>query len=305
MTEKQSRRRFLRTSLAAGSLFVAPGLLAGCGAGSNESGTRADTARGRDEEDTWVTLFDGESLDGWHTNPEPIGHGTGGRWTVEDGAIVGQQDPPGSGNGGILLSDQRFGDFELELDLYPDWGPDSGLFLRSNEQGQCFQVMVDYHDGGNIGHIYGEGTGGFNARPFSINGDTNEEGVLNELTTEPFEGYEDHPLAYTCSSEAWLEAWKIGGWNTVRTRCVGQYPTITTWINDVKVCEFDGATYEHSRYDRQEVFETLGRRGHVALQVHGGESAWPANSRIRWKNIRVRRIGGEAAAVSSGRSSTS
>jgi hypothetical protein len=53
-----------------------------------------------------ITLFNSKTLDGWHKNPERIGHGTGG-------AIVGEHDSPGSGNGGILLTDHKFGDFEL------------------------------------------------------------------------------------------------------------------------------------------------------------------------------------------------
>src|SRR5262245_50572786 len=105
------------------------------------------------DDEGFVSLFDGTTLEGWHKNPEPIGHGTGGHWTVEDGAITGEQDPPGSGNGGILLTDQEFADFELLIDMKPDWGVCSGLFLRGNDMGQCFQMMVDYHDDGNVGHI--------------------------------------------------------------------------------------------------------------------------------------------------------
>ncbi|HTI49457.1 MAG TPA: family 16 glycoside hydrolase, partial [Planctomycetaceae bacterium] len=48
-------------------------------------------------------IFNGKNLTGWHKNPAKIGHGTGGSWTVVDGAITGEQDPPGSGNGGIIL----------------------------------------------------------------------------------------------------------------------------------------------------------------------------------------------------------
>lgn len=106
-------------------------------------------------------MFDGKTLKGWHKNPERIGHGTGGRWFVQDGAIQGEQDPPGSGNGGILLTDKKFKNFELKIDMKPDWGVCSGLFLRGNDRGQCIQMMVDYHDAGNVGHLYGEGTGGF------------------------------------------------------------------------------------------------------------------------------------------------
>src|SRR6059058_5871324 len=81
--------------------------------------------------------------------PMRIGHGTGGNWQVEDGTITGEQDPPGSGNGGILLTDRKFGDFELSIDLKPDWGICYGLFVRANDRGQGLQMMVDYHDAGN------------------------------------------------------------------------------------------------------------------------------------------------------------
>src|SRR6516162_3318725 len=52
------------------------------------------------------SIFNGKDLTGWHKNPEKIGHGTGGIWVVENGAITGEQDPPGGGNGGILLTDE-------------------------------------------------------------------------------------------------------------------------------------------------------------------------------------------------------
>src|SRR3712207_3956305 len=71
---------------------------------------KPQAARGADTEG-WITLFDGKSLDGWHKNPQKIGHGTGGQWTIEEGGVLaGEQDPPGSGNGGIMLTDQKFGD---------------------------------------------------------------------------------------------------------------------------------------------------------------------------------------------------
>ena len=36
---------------------------------------------------------------------------------------------------------------------------DSGLFLRSTEDGKAWQAMIDYHSGGNLMGIYGEGLG--------------------------------------------------------------------------------------------------------------------------------------------------
>ena len=73
-------------------------------------------------------------------------HGTTQAWTVTDGVITGSQDKPG--DGGIILTDRKYRNFEISLDVNPDYGCDSGLFLRSNEKGQAYQVMLDYLDGG-------------------------------------------------------------------------------------------------------------------------------------------------------------
>src|SRR5262249_48667060 len=107
---------------------------------------------GQKDKDGYVPLFDGKTLKGWHVGKE-TGHSrasknqSGGRWVAEDGMIVGSQDIPG--NGGILFTDQQFGNFEVVLEMKNDFGPDSGLFLRSNEKGQCYQAMIDYHAKGN------------------------------------------------------------------------------------------------------------------------------------------------------------
>ncbi|HZL90945.1 MAG TPA: DUF1080 domain-containing protein [Pirellulaceae bacterium] len=243
----------------------------------------------------WIELYDGKSLKGWHTNPQKIGHGTGGNWQVEDGAITGEQDPPGSGNGGILLTDRKFGDFELLIDLKPDWGICSGLFLRSNDQGQCFQMMVDYHDAGNVGHLYGEGLGGFTMRAFDIDGKYGDDQKLvgfvgNKEITAAAAG-----LVSSCTAEKWIKAWKINDWNTARVRVEGKYPKISTWINDLAICVFDGANAKVERdgretYDREKVVAQLGTVGSIAVQVHGGGN-WPKGAKCRWKNIKIKPLG--------------
>ena len=104
-------------------------------------------------EDGFVSIFNGKNLDGWHVSFETGHSGTsknksGGKWVVEDGAIVGSQDIPG--NGGIIITDKKYSDYEVTLDMKNDYGPDSGLFLRSNERGQAYQAMIDYHNGSNL-----------------------------------------------------------------------------------------------------------------------------------------------------------
>ncbi|HEV7224662.1 MAG TPA: DUF1080 domain-containing protein [Pirellulales bacterium] len=272
--------RSLKHCLRAGGILSCLWAVAWCG-----SALAADEASPDKEDEGWISLFDGKTLAGWHKNPQRIGHGTGGRWTVENGEIHGEQDPPGSGNGGVLLTDRKFADFELLIDLKPDWGVDSGLFLRSNDKGQCFQMMVDYHEAGDVGHIYGEGTGGFNNRPFSLFGVYDDKKNLIRLTAKPTD--EKTPPGYSISGDDWVKAWKVGDWNTARVVCVGQPPKITTWLNGAKVSEFDVQTFSGPNYDPRKVADILGREGSIAVQVHGGAS-WPAGAKCRWRNIKIK-----------------
>ena len=246
------------------------------------------------DEEGFVPLFDGKTLAGWHPNREKIVHGTGGKWQVEDGAITGGQDPPG--NGGMLMTDQAYGDFELLLELKPDWGIDSGVFLRANEKGVCFQVYCDYRDHGNVGWLSTETTSGDKRmiiRPFNIFGTLDDRGQLQGLTTKP----DERPVAWrpdylldSATPEAWLRAWKIGQWNTLRVRCVGEYPRITTWLNGTQLADFDGATCPQPDYNREAVRKQLGRKGPIALQVHGGEKLWASGAKCRWRNIRIKSL---------------
>ena len=45
----------------------------------------------------------------------------GGKWVVKDGAIVGSQDVPG--NGGIVITEKEYGDFEVALEMNNDDRP--------------------------------------------------------------------------------------------------------------------------------------------------------------------------------------
>lgn len=244
----------------------------------------------------FVRLFNGRDLQGWHTNVQKIVHGRGGSWQVEQGAITGEQDPPGSGNGGMLMTDGEYGDFELLLELAPDWGIDSGVFLRTNPQGECFQVYVDYREHGNVGWISTETpTGGKRMiiRPFNIFGTIDDQGVPTGFTTKPDErdiAWKPDYLVYSATPEAWLKTWKIGGWNTLRIRCVGEYPHITTWVNNTKMAEFDGSTCPQPDYNKDDMLRKLGRKGPIALQVHGGKTLWPVGAKCRWRNIRIRTL---------------
>lgn len=234
------------------------------------------------------SLFNGKDLSGWHKNPEKIGHGNGGRWVVEVGAITGEQDPPASGNGGILLTDETFGDFEVIFETNPDWGPCSGFFMRSTERGQCYQMMIDYHNAGNVGEIYREGLDGGGNRTFQIDGvfaDPDKKVLKDIVATKVMPKKEGEKAGQPQINLAdWSKIWKHGQWNTVRCKVQGNPPTITTWINGTKITE----------YTSDKKFENvLKDRGHLAFQVHGGTGAWPKGAKVRFRNVRVKELTAE------------
>ena len=278
------RRHFIATSASA---------LAGLVLGSK---ARSKSSRDR------LFLFDGDSLDGWRRAPFPPEHKYGGgRWQVVDGAIQGQQYPASNDQGSILLSDQTFGDFELSLELWPDWGCDSGVFLRCTEQGQCLQVKVDYLQGGSVGFLHGQGLGGFSSAPIELH----RSGPQADIdVVQAYDAVARDGLLHAADAADWRRAWRFDGWNTLRVRCVGRLPDITTWINDVKIMEMASSRFrprhridtekrnwdEPSAYDAEEVYRTLGSEGFIGLQIHPG-NRWSPGGVVRYRNISLQPLG--------------
>ena len=224
----------------------------------------ADTTK---KDEGFVSIFDGKTLNGWKVSAK-TGHSraskntSGGKWEVVDGAITGTQDI--KGNGGILLTEKDYGDFEVVLEMNNDYGPDSGLFLRSNELGQAHQAMIDYHANGNLMGVYGEGLKpGYHIRNFSF----------GNKVTEIKEMKADFPLPV--SPAKWPEFWKHGEWNELRARIEGNPAKITTWIKGVKFMEYQDKI---KRMDK----------GSIALQVHGGGDY--TKQFVRYRNIRVKEL---------------
>jgi len=144
--------------------------------------------------------FNGKDLAGWHIS-DVNHHGKTQGWKVEDGAITGTQDKPG--HGGILLTDRKYKNFEVQLEIRPDHGNDSGLFLRASEKGEAYQVLLDYLDGGGMAGIYGE-------RLKDVKG----------------------------AAADWEPVFKRGDWNHLRARIEGDVPHIQVWLNGVKVTDW-------------------------------------------------------------------
>lgn len=218
----------------------------------------------------FVAITNGKDLSGWSVSAKTGHSGTsknksGGKWVIEDGAIVGSQDIPG--NGGIIITDKKYGDFEVVLEMKNDDGPDSGLFLRSTDTGKCYQAMIDYHKGGNLMGLYGEGLPGGKPNVFNFNFTKD----VNEMVVKDCKEF-----PCPVSAADWPKFWKHGEWNELRARIVGNPPTITTWIKGVKFMEYTDTE------------KRLGDTGGIALQVHGGGDY--TKQFVRYRNVRVKEL---------------
>jgi len=214
----------------------------------------------------WIALFDGKSLDGWSA------HGGAARFTVEDGAIVGES-VAGTVNS-FLCTQREFGDFELELEFRVDPALNSGLQIRS-------QVFPD-------------------ARALEIGGKTLElpadcvHGYQVEIDMDPARDRWWSGGLYDESRRGWLDPAgeqkgprgkqftaqgrrleRGGEWNTLRV--VARGAEIATWL--------DGEP-------RSRISDSMTPSGLIALQVHGvGDDPAKAGLKVRFRDIRLRPLG--------------
>lgn len=204
----------------------------------------------------WISLFDGKTLQGW--KPSTLGTAT---YEVVDGTIRGVT-AEGSPNT-FLISEEEFGDFELEFEVKVHDALNSGVQIRSREKTEADlatsgnngkpatdlnrffgpQVEVEASPG-QAGYIYGEATG------------------LGWLSPEPQDDQHAHSHM------------KNGEWNHFRVIAKGA--RIQTFINGQPVADLthEGIYKSHPK-------------GHIGLQVHGIKAGTGPYD-VAWRNIRIR-----------------
>src|SRR6056297_3830751 len=223
-------------------------------------GGAAPTVVGQEGRSKFRSLFDGQTLSGWHGNnphstarAEPEGRAAAvetqqaefvEHWRAENGELVND------GRGPYATTDEDFGDIELQLDYKTVAKADSGIYLRGTPQ---IQIWDTTREGGKWDRDADAGSGGlFN----------NTKGAPGQL-----------PLR--------LADKPFGRWNHFRVVQIGS----RTWVELNDQLVVDGAIMENY-WDKQRA-TPLSAAGPIHLQTHGGE--------IRWKNVRVREIGTDEA----------
>ncbi len=199
-------------------------------------------------------IFNGKDLDGWHIS-RTSHQGTTGNFYVDDGAIVLKQNP--YGQGGVLLTDKEYSNFELFVEVKIDSFCNGGIFLRSTESGQAYQIEL--------------AVPGANADLF---GERLQIGVPGKAT-------------------AIADVWKPNDWNAFRVRMTGAVPRITLWVNNVQMWDVQQVKNDFTAGATEGM---IGLQSHWSAQylpTPGGfnmPGAWRPGAAHRFRNIRVREL---------------
>lgn len=199
-------------------------------------------------------IFNGRNLKGWHMS-RTSHQGTTGNFYVEDGCIVLKQNP--YGQGGVLLTNREYKNFELYVEVKIDSFCNGGIFLRSTESGQAYQVELAV-PGGN-GSLLGE------------------------------------RLAIGTSAEAKHIAavWKPGEWNTFRIRMTGEIPVTTLWVNDSLMWEVKQAKNDFTAGATEGMIGLQSHWTSQYLPTPGGfnmPGAWRPGAAHRFRNVRIKKL---------------
>jgi hypothetical protein len=200
------------------------------------------------------SIFNGKNLKGWHMS-RTSHQGTTGNFFVEEGAIVLKQNP--YGQGGVLLTNKKYSDFELSVEVKIDSFCNGGIFLRSTESGQAYQIELS--NPGGSGSLYGEAM----------------------------------RISKVAEAKDIKSVWKAGDWNSFRISMTGSIPTITLHVNDVLMWT---VTQPKNDFTAGEVEGYIGLQSHWTALYEDMENgfnmpgAWRPGAAHRFRNIRIREL---------------
>lgn len=226
--------------------FVSLLLFSGCG-----------NVQPREQAEGFTSVFNGMDLAGWHLS-RTSHQGTTGDFFVEDGAIILKQNP--YGQGGVLLSDKKYSDFELYVEVKIDSFCNGGIFLRSTESGQAYQVELAVP--GANGDLFGE--------------------RLN--------------ISIPGKASYIRDVWKPGDWNSFRIRMTGEVPRIVLWVNGSLMWDVQQPKNDFIAGATEGMIGFQSHWSALYLPVPGGfnmPGAWRPGAAHRFRNIRIKDLTAE------------
>lgn len=201
------------------------------------------------------SLLNSRDLHGWHIS-RTTHQGTTPDVRNENGVMVLRQNP--YGQGGVVLSDKKYKNFELYLEAKIDSFTNGGIFLRSSESGIAYQIELD-EAAGSTGSLYGERMG------VSKSAVATDRGAV----------------------------WKANDWNSFRIRMAGDIPHLTLWINGQKMWD---VTEPGNDFPVGATEGMIGFQSHwtalfsPAAGKWNGLNSWAPGASHRFRNIAIKEL---------------
>jgi hypothetical protein len=203
----------------------------------------------RSQQVEWKVLFDGTSTDAWR------GYNRVGFpaecWAVVSGTLEARKATGGCD----LMTREKYGDFELELQFKVGKGGNSGILYRAAElpaPAPIWHSAPEYQILDDAAHA--------DAAPSNLTGGLYDLVAPRDKVLKP-----------------------LGEWNDARVRVQGN--RVEHWLNGTKILDYELGSAALAALIAKSKFKDMPRfaretEGHVSLQHHG-ENAWFRNVRIR------------------------
>ncbi len=202
-------------------------------------------------------IFNGKNLKGWHIS-RTSHQGTTPDFKVENGVVVVTQRP--YGQGGILLTDRKYKNFDLYIEVKIDSFTNGGIFIRSSESGIAYQIEFD-ENSKSTGSLYGERM----------------------------------QVSKKAEATGRAKIWKENDWNAFRIRMTGDVPRIVLWINGVQMWD---VTQPKNDFIAGATEGMIGLQSHwtalysSAAGEWNGLQSWAPGAAHRYRNIAIKKLDG-------------
>jgi len=236
------------------AIFMCAAVLSSCGSKANDEG--------------WVTIFDGKSTEGWRGYNRDV---LPSAWTIEDGALKingSGAGEAGAKDGGDVIYDAKYKNFELELEWKVAKGSNSGIFYLAQEiPGEPIYISAPEYQ--------------------VLDNDNHPDAKLGE------DGNRMSASLYDMIPAKPQNAKPVGEWN--KAKIMVYKGTVVHYQNDKKVLEYHLWTkkwqdlLDASKFSKEAwpvAYELLlnaggpDREGYIGLQDHGDDT-WFRNIRVK------------------------